>query len=236
MFFLWPIGVLWGIVFEVLCLLRIFQVKNFDHFPYPAEKIIIVANHPSVIDPFLLAGLFFGQYFWHPFKKRPAIIADKANFFDSWWFFWAQLAMIPVERGDRKKEAFCFLQVIKAIESGRPAIIFPEGGRTFKGKDDEFHYSEKRKKIRPFKGGVGLLASRTKCLIVPVWIEGSDKVVPNSKKTLWTKLSWWKLFKKGITIKIGRPIDAKDFPAKNREEITQKIVISLLKLADSDDK
>src|SRR3990167_4273878 len=108
-FFLYPLGVLWGVIFEVLCLFRIFRIKNFNHFPYPAEKIILVANHPSVVDPFLAAGLFFRQYFFHPFQKRPAIIADKENFYDSWRFFWAREAMIPVERGDRKKEAASFL-------------------------------------------------------------------------------------------------------------------------------
>ena len=142
--------------------------------------------------------------------------------------------MIPVERGDRKKEAASFLRIIKAIEAGRPAIIFPEGGRTFKGVEGELHYSPKGKRIRPFKGGVGLLACKTRALIVPVWIEGSDKVVPNSRKTLWTKLMWWKLFEKGITIKIGKPINVESFSDKNREEITQEIVISLLKLADQE--
>lgn len=231
-FMTYPFGVLLGIVFTVLKGFGIIRVIHPERLPLNVDRRILVSNHPSVIDPFLAVALFFREYLWPPLRRRPAIMADKKIFYDPWYFLGLRPAMVPVERGEKRKEAASLIKVVKVIEQGRPVIVFPEGGRTFKGNPDEVLYSQKRKVLRPFKGGVGLLASRTNALIIPIWIDGSDHVVPNSRKTLWTKLKIWKLLKKGISIKIGHPIDASNFSGKNREEITQAIVISLLRLAD----
>lgn len=231
-FMTYPFGVLLGLLFQILKGFGIIRVIHEDRLPINFDRRILVSNHPSVIDPWLAVALFFKEYFWTPLKRRPVIMADKKSFYDPWYFFGLRPAMVPVERGDRRKEAASLIKVAKVIEQGSPVIVFPEGGRTFKGKDGEFLCSPGGKKIRPFKGGVGLLAARTNALIIPIWIEGSDHVVPNSRKTLWTKLKIWRLFSHGIDIKIGYPIDARDFSGQNREEITQAIVISLLRLAD----
>jgi 1-acyl-sn-glycerol-3-phosphate acyltransferase len=235
LFMAYPFGLILGAIFKILEAFKVIRIQNADRLPIGNLKRILIVNHPSVIDPFLAAVLFLREYLLHPLTKNPVVMADKSLFFDPWYFWGLRPVIIPVERGDRRKEATSFLKVVKAVEEGHPVIIFPEGGRTFKGVEGEFLCSLKGKKIRPFKGGIGLLALKTKSLVIPAWIEGSDKVVPNSRKTLWTGFVWWKLFKKGITIKIGHPINVEKFSDKNREVITQEIVISLLRLADEEE-
>ncbi len=68
-------------------------------------------------------------------------------------------------------------------------------------------------------------------MVVPIWIEGSDKVFPNFPKRLFPGLN----LREEMVIKIGKPLTFKRFqdsPAIKREQATQKIVSSLLELAD----
>ena len=80
--------------------------------------------------------------------------------------------------------------------------------------------------------GIGLLILKTQAPVLPIWIEGSDKVFPN---TLWidektSKFSFPRFWKK-ITVKIG---NITEFEKSSRVEITQEVGIKLLELADEE--
>lgn len=226
----YPAGLLVGLFLLAGELLGRVRILHKERFPNPKslQKMVLVSNHPAIIDPFLIAYLLFRYYAWHPLKHAPLIVADRLNFYDKWWFMPFRPVMVPVDRQDKRKQAIAFLKIRKAIDQGRIIIIFPEGGRTFKG-ESGWLYCEKGNntnggRIRPLKGGVGLLVQKTEATIMPVAIVGSHKVVPNSKKRLWTRFNFWE----SLIINVGEPIDMPS--GASREDVTEKLTLSLLGL------
>ena len=229
---IYPFGILLGIIFQVLKWLKVINVLHWERFPRYEEKMILVVNHPSMMDPFLISALFFREYLFHPFKRGPLNVPDKKIFSDSWYWFWLRQVLIPVERGNVRAELRAFFEIKKVIICGRVIILFPDGGRSFKGKN--FLFSEKGNKIRILKDGIGWLIIKTGASVLPVWIEGSDEFLPNSRKKLFTGFR----FNKKITIRIGEPLTFQRFhdqSGSRREQVTQTIVAALLKLSDEEE-
>lgn len=226
--FAYPLGLLLGIFFWVGRMCRAVKVLHIERLSCleKLDKAILVSNHPSWIDPFLVAVLLAWYYALNPLRHAPLIVADRLNFYNSWWFWPFRSVMVPVDRDSDRKKAAGLLRIKKAVECGRPLIIFPEGGRTFKGKASEFLYSQRGNKIRFLQGGIGLLVRKTGAAVIPIGIKGSDKAFPNSRKRLITKFVPWKR----IIIAVGEPINfGTNTP---REQVTQEIASQILKLID----
>ncbi len=225
----YPSGIFIGIFFQLLCFLRTIRVLHWERFPHWQGKLILVSNHPSLLEPFLLPALFFREYLFHPFKYAPWSTPDKKNFYDPWYWFWLRPLSIPVDRGDERAQLKSFFEMKRVLNSGKIVILFPEGGRIFKGED--FLYSQGGKKIRILKDGIGWLVLKTGALVVPVWVEGTDKALPNSPDKLFSFPRLWKK----IIIKIGEPLRFQGSSANRREQVTQIIANNLLKLADEEE-
>jgi 1-acyl-sn-glycerol-3-phosphate acyltransferase len=222
-------GIILAIVFFIMQLLKQIKIMHSERFPHYKCGKIFVANHPSVIDPWIVAVLFAKAYLKNPFKYAPMIVADANNFCKSKYWSWMCSIMISVNRDDKHSAGFCFRKMQDALSKGRNIIIFPEGGRTFRGTD--FLISHTGKKIRILSGGTALLVKKTRAKLVPIWIEGTDEFCPNSEKKLFTHF----VFGKKITIKIGEILDfggPKLMEIESREEIIQIIGNALLSLAD----
>jgi 1-acyl-sn-glycerol-3-phosphate acyltransferase len=117
------------------------------------------------------------------------------------------------------------------LNSGGIIILFAEGGRTCFG--EKFQFSPGGKKIRVLKNGVGWLALKTGATVLPVWVEGTDKVLPNSPDR--RKLFCFPRFGGRITIKIGNPLRfQKGSQYLDKEQITSIIKNALLELADEE--
>lgn len=224
----YPLGLTLGFLFWAGKICRAVKVLHAEKLAClkTLDKKILVSNHPAVIDPFLVAALLVWYYALHPLRHAPLIVADRLNFYDSWWFWPFRPVMVPVDRDSERKKASALLRIKRAIDLGRPLIIFPEGGRTFKGENGGFLYSKRGAKIRFLQGGIGLLVRKTGATVIPIGIKGSDKVVPNSKKRLFTRF----IFGKKVTIALGEPMNfGTDTP---RERVTQEIASQILKLID----
>ncbi len=204
------------------------KVQHWDRFPKRQKKVLVVSNHPSLLEVVLVPALFSRDYIVHPFDFSPWNVPDKKNYFDNWyWWAWAKVRLVPIDRTNNR-EAFKALRRVKEILNlGGIVILYPEGGRTFKGKS--FFYSEKGERIRQLKAGVGWLVLKTNPLIIPVWIDGAEKVLPNKPDKLYYCLP---NFSNCITVRIGKPINIQ---GNDKEEITQEIALSLLKLADEEE-
>jgi len=227
----YPYGVLSGIIFQILCALRVIRVLYWERFPHRQDNLILVSNHPSLLEPFLLPALFFREYLFHPLKFAPWSTPDRGNFYNRWYWFWLRPRVIPISRNNRQDETRGFLQMIEIISSGGIIILFPEGGRTFKAK--EVLLSEGGKKLGRLKKGIGLLALRTGAEVLPVWVEGTDKVLPNAPDRLFVPPN---LRGGRITIKIGKLLRfQKNSPYLTKEQITQIIANALLELADEEE-
>lgn len=230
LFVAYPVGILFGLWFLAGRLLGRVKILHEERLPSAdgMDKVILVSNHPSVIDPFLIGSLLFRYYFWHPLKHAPLVVADRLNFYDRWWFWPLRSVIVPVDRDDKRKKALVIIKIKKAIECGRMILIFPEGGRTFKGKEGEFLSGQNGSRLRKLEEGVGLLVQRTGAKVLPMGIKGSDKVIPNSRRRLW---NWSRIdVRKKISINVG---DAMNFDsALPREQVTQEIGKKLLQLID----
>lgn len=227
----YPCAIIMGILFHLFRLCKRIRVLHSERFPRWERKIILVSNHPSLLEPFLLPALFFREYLFHPLRYGPWSTPDRKNFYDRWYWFWIRARSIPVDREDEREGLRSFFQMKEIVKSGGIVILFPEGGRTFKG--ENFLYSQGGKRIRIFKDGLGWLVLKTGALVLPVWVEGTDEVLPNDPDKLFTRLRFGDRII--ITIKIGQPLRLQGLPAVKREQATQMIANALLKLADEEE-
>ncbi len=123
----------------------------------PGKPQIFVSNHQGYFDIFALSGYLPVQIRW----------IAKSTLFRIPFMGWAMSASgyIPVERGDRKKAYEAFNKTLEKLKEGPSIIIFPEGTRSEDGK------------VGPFKKGSNLIASRSKCPMIPITIIGSGDII-----------------------------------------------------------
>jgi 1-acyl-sn-glycerol-3-phosphate acyltransferase len=235
-----------------ICLLEAFgriRFLHFDRFPIWEEKLIIVSNHPSLLEPFILplAGFPWMNFPWlfSPLWTRikfslswfrelqkefslskkliPTNVPDNNNFYDPPYWGIFRGINIPVDRnGGAQGRIRAVMALKKILESGGRVLIFPEGSRTFKAIQKSGMASSNGKKLGRFKDGAAWLAVKTNARILPIWIEGTDKVLPNNKfpfPRLWHR----------VIIKIGTPFAVGGI---TRQEASLEITRALLELAD----
>ena len=224
---LYFVGLILGLVFQIFRFLGFIEIQNWERFPHKTGNLILVSNHPSLYEPILLPLLFFKEYALRPVRFAPYSTPDESNYYKRWYWSWIRPRAIPIDRGNQRKEIRALLQMKELLNKGKVIVLFPEAGRTFKG--EEFFYSKKGKRIRILKEGVGLLIQKTNPTILPVWVEGTNKVIPNSKKRLYCFPRFWR----SSVIKIGHPIKING--ETPRERIAQKLATILLELADEEE-
>jgi len=236
----------------LICLLEAFgRIKflHFERFPNWEEKLIIVSNHPSLLEPIILPLMGFPwmnfPWLFSPVWSRikfslswlkelqkefslekkliPANVPDRNNFYDPPYWRVFQGINIPVDRnGGAHRRISTAMALKKILESGGRVLIFPEGSRTFKAIQKAGIASGNGKKLGKLKHGAAWLAIKTNARILPIWVEGTDKVLPNNKfpfPRLWHR----------IILKIGTPFLVK---GTTREEASSEITRALLALAD----
>lgn len=118
----------------------------------PAGGAILVANHESVIDPFLLGRV----------TARPIRFLAKAELWDrravAWWM--EALGGVAVERGRGDRDALARLEAL--LRDGWLVALFPQGTVNAGG---------------PWHRGAAKLALATGAPLVPIRIEGSGSAV-----------------------------------------------------------
>lgn len=228
-FFTLPIATLVGVLAQALRLTGQTRVIHPERIHKWKRKLIVVSNHPSLLETVQLpATLFFTQFFLNH-RYFPWSTPDKKNFYDKWYWAWIRPISIAINRASGTEERRALRQMQDTLNQGGVIIIFAEGGRTFKG--DTFLYSESGRRIRKFTRGVGLLVNHTRAHVLPIWVDGTDDVLPNHPTKLFAGIN----FRKRVTIKVGRTMrfDFGQHLAK-ADEITQKIEQAVLALADEE--
>jgi 1-acyl-sn-glycerol-3-phosphate acyltransferase len=129
-----------------------FRVEGREH--YPAGPAVIVANHPSALDPLFIAAAV---------PERLLFIAAE-EFTTQGAVGWAMrtYGCIPVRRGQIDVSAI--REPLQALRDGRKVAVFPEGGIT--------------PRPRAPQRGAALIAARAGVPIVPAAIRGTDRVFP----------------------------------------------------------
>lgn len=123
-----------------------------DPFPGgPVEGAILVSNHASGLDPFLLQV---------PLRRRIRWLMAQDQMLPAFDEAWKHLDVLPVTYG--AGDSTTFREATKHVQGGGLLGLFPEGG-----------IARPARQIRPFLAGVGLMVARAKVPVVVCWIEGA---------------------------------------------------------------
>jgi long-chain acyl-CoA synthetase len=127
-----------------------------------------------------MAKEFFKAHFFPEQYGRTAWFTNSLNYYLAALFFNA-FPLPQREAGTRQTLRY----IGEVLESGYSVLIFPEGRRSEKGEIDRF---------RP---GIGMIASKLDVPVVPVRVEGLDRILHHT----------WKMAKPGrARVAFGEPI------------------------------
>ena len=145
----------WSWVIRVLCF---YPVKRIIDSPIPKGPYIVVANHTSYLDIFLMYSIL---------PKYPFVFLGKSEIlsYPLIGTFFKDLN-VPVDRKNKKKSRKSYFEAIKKVEQGYSLIIFPEGGYGSKGLP----------KMRPFKQGSFRLAKTLNVPLIPITFTNNFKL------------------------------------------------------------
>lgn len=164
----------------------LFRVEAMGKENIPAEGAVILApNHGSFVDHFFVAQ----------FTRRKVRFMAKSNMFKGimqWICYFT--CVFPVRRGHNDEEAFKTAKIV--LDQGEICVIYVEGGRTRNGAMQDPKY------------GIGRIACETGSVVIPVGIEGSERI------RLWKRL----IFPK-VRVRYGKPIRvAKDLNSSREKQ------------------
>jgi 1-acyl-sn-glycerol-3-phosphate acyltransferase len=143
--------------------------RGWRHVP-ASGPVLLVANHASVLDPPLIAGM----------TARPVSFMAKAELFGVPLFggLIRRLNASPVRRDGTDPSALRL--ALRLLRQGRALLVFPEGTR---GDGQE---------LQEAKAGAGMLAVLSGAPVVPVYIQGTARAWPKgralprpAKVTVW---------------------------------------------------
>lgn len=136
--------------------------------------LILMSNHISLMDPFYLLSSILRRR--HHFVTAKEVFENK---FSNWWFRHAFLC-IGIDRNNFSMGSL--REITTHLEMGDMITMFPEG-----------HVNVEQNGVAAFKGGIAIMALKTKVPIIPVYIK---------KKEHWYSR---------LVVYIGNPIDVKDY-------------------------
>lgn len=175
-----------------------------------ARNTLLVSNHQSMIDSFLVGMCAYYPWSW----LRPWLIpwnpAAEENFYDHPVLAWFsdQWKCIPVREGRRDPRAL--YRMMEALREST-MILFPEGTRTRDGS------------VRRGRPGAGFVILENRPTVIPVAIEGMGELLPVG--ATWPRL--------GVEIWVyyGEPVDCSEFLDRERsKETAQELVDAILKI------
>jgi long-chain acyl-CoA synthetase len=170
----------------ILPLARVFahvRVEGLEHLRALEGPVVFASNHLSHMDVPVILSALPGR--WRS-RVAPAILKEffKAHFFpaDYTWREWFTNSLnyylaafyfngFPLPQ--REAGARQTLKYIGELAGdGWSVLIFPEGVRSTTGD------------VREFRGGVGMIASRLELPVIPVRIDGADRVLPTGSQVM----------------------------------------------------
>jgi len=126
------------------------------------ERLVIVCNHPSLLELFVIPGFFSPLYLIGRPNRIPWTISAAELL--SRQHYWR---CIPVDRDNAASRGSCLRAACRLLKKGSSMMLNPEGGRTLKG--TEFvEYNGRR--IRKTEGGALFLAQQTNTRILPIFV------------------------------------------------------------------
>lgn len=210
-FYVWTMGLFGGVIFLLLKILKRVEIEGYEKWkslPLLLKKdlrLLAVSNHPSLWEPMVLPFLFSRWYLFFP-STTPFSTPDWNNYYNKWWYFPWRPVSIPIvrekikegtatEEGRRIQERRrkSLKKLFQKIRERRIIILFPEGGRTFKGEEfkilkngkiiierDRERVKKESLKIRRFREEISTFLKRVQ-IILPIWTEVGEGIIPKVK-------------------------------------------------------
>ena len=135
---------------SILRLLYRVEVKGLEHYKAAGDRAVIVVNHVSFLDGLLLAAFLPGT----------ATFAVNTHIAKQWWAkpFLAMVDAFPMD----PTKPMAAKSLIKAVQSGKRCVIFPEGRITVTGS------------LMKVYEGPGMIADKAGAPIVPIRLDGAQ--------------------------------------------------------------
>ncbi|XAM00230.1 MFS transporter [Phycisphaeraceae bacterium D3-23] len=132
------------------------SVTGKHHVPGEGPTLI-VANHTTAMDPFLIQSSCVRMVRWLMLTSYRMKIAEP---------LWRAIDPICIEHdkktGTAKSGTKQVRQIVAELKKGDAVGMFPEG-----------HLQYDNREMKPFEDGAAVMARLSKCQIVPCWIDGT---------------------------------------------------------------
>jgi 1-acyl-sn-glycerol-3-phosphate acyltransferase len=155
---------------------------------------VYASNHTSYMDtPVIFSAL--------PFQFR--ILAKKELwpiFFIGWYL--DRSGQIPIDTANPHASLSSLGVGVKALRSGMPLFVFPEGGRTATGE------------MKPFLSGAAYLAIRAQAPLVPIALSGVYDLLP---------IHTHHFYPSQLTLNVGEPIPTTGMTMRQTEMLTERL-------------
>ena len=155
---------------------------------------VYASNHTSYMDtPVIFAAL--------PFQFR--ILARKELWripFIGWYL--GRSGQIGIDTANPRATVSSLGAGAKALRSGMPLFVFPEGGRTSDGA------------LRPFLSGAAYLAIRAQVPLVPIALDGVYDLLPMHTRHFYPR---------ELALVAGAPIETKGMTLRQADELTGQL-------------
>ncbi|HEU4364795.1 MAG TPA: (d)CMP kinase [Candidatus Krumholzibacteria bacterium] len=139
-----------GTMYEVVFGMRVVRLYRGE----PAQNYLFASNHRAYADPPAVSSRLFREV--HFVAKDALFRIPVLGSLIRW------VNAFPIRRGLFDREAMG--QALRLLQANRNVLIFPEGARVTGGD------------LGPARGGIGYLAVQSGVPVVPVYIEGSDRL------------------------------------------------------------
>ncbi len=183
------------IIFKILFRFQVFGRGNFPQ----KGGFIVAANHLSYLDPMVLGVS-------SP-RKLNFLAKDDLFKIKGFGFLISNVGAVPVKMGTNQNIS-AFRSALSLLSKGNGFVIFPEGARSLNGK------------IQDMRAGVGFLAIKSRCPVVPVLIVGTEKALPLRAKCIRPRK---------VTVYVGKvlfpPLGSKEH--KSFEEFSHRVEDSI---------
>jgi 1-acyl-sn-glycerol-3-phosphate acyltransferase len=243
------LGTVGGLLICLLEATRRIRFYGYYRLPRWEGRLILASNHPGWLDIVLVPLLYFPWWFrellqrigevlvaplkilkrepvrrtfTEDFKHIPASTADEHNFRHFRWVLEGWNIFVNRESDGSGERASALRQAVEILENNGRVVIFPGGGRDFKAQnngDAIYDAGTGNLIIRRPRPGIGWLVKQTGATIVPIRIDGTDKVLPNKPNEKLPRFLRFERYLlriwRPIYIRIGEPLR---FPAGTDED------------------
>jgi 1-acyl-sn-glycerol-3-phosphate acyltransferase len=190
------------LIFFAGCSLKVRGVENLRKH----SVAVYASNHTSYMDtPVVFATL--------PFQFR--ILAKKELWpiaFIGWYL--GRSGQIPIDTNNPRATLSSLGLAVKALRSGMPLFVFPEGGRTPTGN------------LQNLLSGAAYLAIRAQVPLVPIALTGVYDLLPIHTRYLYPG---------ELTLMAGEAIDTAGMTIRQTDELTERLRVAIQKLSRQSD-